>query len=88
MDGINSIVNNSLNWLDKNPDFLKKHAKEIEMFKNQIGKDEQFTNSVINTLKKYPKVLVAIVQLMEQDAKPSAKLLRSSGGCKKVVSME
>jgi hypothetical protein len=77
MDGLDKIVNNSLNWLDKNPDFLKKHEKEIEMF----GKDEQFTSSVINTLKKYPKVLVAVVQLMEQDAKPSVKLLRS-GGCK------
>lgn len=77
MDGLDKIVNNSLNWLDKNPDFLKEHKKEIEMF----GKDEQFTRSVINTLKKHPKVLVAIVQLMEQDAKPTAKLL-GSGGCK------
>lgn len=77
MDGHDKIVNNSLKFLDEHPDFLKKYAKEIEMY----GKDEQFTNSVIDTLKKYPKVLVAVVQLMEQDAKPSAKLLRS-GGCK------
>lgn len=81
MDGMNKIVNDSLNWIDENPDFLKKYEKEIKMYTEQIGKDEQFTSSIINILKKYPKVLVAIVQLMEQDAKPSAKMLRS-GGCK------
>jgi hypothetical protein len=75
------IIDDGMKWLAVNPDFMEKHAEEIKRYQKLLDEDSEFSSIVLASVRDHPRLLVSIVNLIEQEAKPSEKMLKS-GGCK------
>ncbi|ADN37276.1 hypothetical protein Mpet_2532 [Methanolacinia petrolearia DSM 11571] len=76
------VVRDSLNWLDKNPDFVKKNMDKIKVYSDLLGKDKKLTDAVLQSLKEHPALLLVLIQYIEQTSNPSKKLLAKGSSCK------